>query len=280
MLEQNNIRVRALSGVSAGGVVAVLHALGINPAAIRDFIAGTHLLELWQFGSARRGLLGTSKLRARLRTVVGDNTFADLSIPVVLVAADLDTGKEVYLEAGRLDDALIATMALPGVFPPQPCAGQLGLDGGLVNPVPVEAAQRFGGPVVAVDLLGDSGAEERPQIFEANGATEYATRLGRRLGLVDTVEVVYQAAMITTRRLRDYQLQAHPPEVLIRPAVGKVGLFASDLADYAYQQGEAAARAALPEINRITPPAFMAQIWSQWRHRAATGRNSWPSARH
>jgi NTE family protein len=281
VLEQNGFRVRAMSGVSAGGLVAVLYALGHKPAAIRDFIAETHLLELWEFDRAHLGLLGTSKLRIRLQSAVGEKTFDDLAVPVVLVSADLKTGQEVHLNTGRLDDALIATMALPGIFPPHARNGQFLIDGGLVNPLAIDVARRLGGPVVAVDLLGEAGVVEPPtQLFEARGPAEYATRVGRRLGLFDTIEVVHQAALITTRRLRDSQLQTYPPDVLLRPAVSLVGLFASDLAAYAYEKGQSAARAAMPDLNRLTRFAWLSQLMSAWRKHSGAWRYPRPLAKH
>jgi len=227
------------------------------------------------------GLLGISKLRVRLQSAVGSKTFNDLAMPVVLVAVDLNTGQEIHLDEGRLDDALIATMALPGVFPPQAHNGHLLLDGGLVNPLAIDVARQFGGPVVAVDLLGEAAIDESPtQLFEARGPAEYATWVGRRLGLINTLEVVYQAALITTRRLRDSQLQAYAPDVLVRPAVSRVGLFASDLADYAYEQGQQAAGAAMPKISRLRRLPWLSQLLAAWRKHSGAWRFSWPLANH
>ena len=273
VLDENATRVGAFAGVSAGGLVAVLYALGLKPAAIRDYIAETHLLEVWELDPARSGLFGTGKMRARLQSVVGDKTFRDLALPVVLVASDLKRGQEVRLDSGRLDDALIATMAVPGFFPPQTWDGRLVVDGGLLNPLPVDVARRFGGPVLAIDLLGKGAAAESPtQLFETRGPLAYATQVGRRLGLITTVEVVHQAMLIMSRRLCDAQLAACPPYVLLVPDVGRVGLFAFDLANYAYEQGEAAANAALPQIAALTHPGLARQIWSRWKRAPGDGR--------
>jgi len=130
ILEDAVARVRSqvgeagvLAGVSGGGLVAALSGLGFSASAIRDAIADTHLLEVWELDPARRALFGPEKIRARLRALVGDKTFADLKLPVVLVAVDLRAGREVHLASGRLDDAILATMAIPGLFTPVETGG-------------------------------------------------------------------------------------------------------------------------------------------------------------
>lgn len=249
------VEVGALVGVSGGGLVAVLHALGWQPEAICDFIADTHLLQLWDFDPGRRALIGVGRCRVHLASAVGDRTFGDLATPVVVVAVDLETGQEVYLSSGRLVDALVATMAIPGLIAPICHEGRQLVDGGLLNPLPVDVARQWGQPVVAIDVLSQPSAHSaRPQLFEAQGALGYVAGLSQHLGLIGVLEVVNQAVQITTGRIRDHNLRAFPPEILIQPEVEQVGLFAFDLAEHAFCQGQAAARQALPQLTQFMPP--------------------------
>lgn len=250
VLAEAGLRVGALTGTSGGGLVAVLHALGWAPESIRDYIAETHLLSVWDFDPARQALLAGARMRARLDAAVGDHTFADLACPVVLVAADLNSGQEVHLAAGRLDDALLATMAIPALFEPVCLGGRRLVDGGLLNPLPVDVARQWGYPVVAVDVLAEPAAPgAEVQLFESHGPLGYLAALRHGVGLLGALEVVNEAVLLTTNRLRDDTLRAFPPAVHLRPAVGCIGLFAFDLAAEAYAQGAAAARAALPALE-------------------------------
>ncbi len=272
VLAEAGLPVGALVGVSAGGMVAMLCGLGFTPAAIRDAIADTHLLDVWEFDPTRRALFGAPKVRARAHALVGDKTFADLKLPVTVIAVDLCAGREVHLASGRLDDALVATMAIPGLFVPADIGGQQCVDGGVLNPMPVEAARRLGPRVVAVDVLAHrTPAGESPQLFETRGPMRYATEAGRRLGLLDIVERVHEAGSLMTQRMAESALRRYPPEVLLRPAVGRVGLFAFDLAPEAFRAGELAAREALPALEAlarprlISPTAWRMRIYSDWR---------------
>jgi NTE family protein len=253
VLEEAGVEVAALVGVSAGGLVAVLHALGWEPHAIRDFVAEVHLLDVWDVDLAHARLLSTDKTRARLHSAVGDRTFADLALPVSVVAVDLDAGQEVYLSAGRLDDALLATMAIPGLFAPLCLEGRRLADGALLNPLPLDVAQRWGRPVAAIDVLaGLPPPGAHTQYFQAQGPLGYVTGLGERLGLTGMLDMANRALLITSGRLRDYNLRAFPPALLIQPDVAGVGLFAFDLAEHAYAQGQSAAREALPRLAALS----------------------------
>ncbi len=278
VLADARLPVGAIAGVSAGGIVAVLHGLGVAPLAIRDYFADTNLIEVWEFDPARRAIFGPEKVRAHIREAVGDKTFADLKIPVTLIAADLRTGREVWLNSGRLDEAVMATMAIPGIFSPLHRDGMTLIDGGIINPLPLDAARRLGPRVVAVHVLGNTASTGGPtQLFEARGPISYATEVIRRLQLTGILESVYQAATLTANRLIDQALRAHPPDVLIQPEVGRIGLFAFDLAYEAYRAGEAAARAALPQLEELAcsrPEAakpWLAGLSSLWRRVTTKG---------
>jgi NTE family protein len=281
IFEEANIPVSGIAGVSAGGMVGILYGLGYAPAAIRNYIAQTNLLEVWEFDTTQRAIFGAEKVRAHAHSLTGDKTFADLRLPVTALALDLKTEREIHLTTGRLDDAILATMAIPGFFTPVDVNGMTLVDGGVLNPLPVDVARALGERVVAVDVLYDHSPTEPTQIFEARGPLQYAYEIGKRLRLLGMVESVYQSVLIASIRMSEHLLRANPPDVLIRPAVGQVGLFAFDLAGLAYEQGRAAARAALPQLEALTRPTARTRLRTVWRRvstrfrrrpRSASGR--------
>lgn len=255
VLAEARLPVAAIAGTSAGGVVAVLHGLGYSPAAIRDYFAETNLLDVWELDSTRRAIFGVEKIRARVRAMVGDKTFADLALPVTVVAVDANSGRQARVNSGRLDEALLATTAIPGIFTPLIRERMTLVDGGVMNPLPVDVARALGSPVVAVDILHDAAPPDTGiQLFESRGPMRYATEVGRRLGLLGIVEAMHYASGLATQQLTEYNLRLNPPDVLLRPQVGPIGLFAFDLADAAFKQGEQAARAALPQLKALARP--------------------------
>jgi NTE family protein len=111
----------------------------------------------------RRGthLFGNEGLAAVIHHSSPARSFSDLEIPLRVIACDLDSGDEVVLARGPLKPALLASAALPGVFPIVEHDGRRLVDGGVVNNVPLWHA--LSGPVDRVFVLNVSGsATDRP----------------------------------------------------------------------------------------------------------------------
>jgi NTE family protein len=116
-LEQHGFRVRAVAGTSAGGIIAAIYAAGFSPAQIIERFTRVDQSSL--FGRQADdwpAILGVAGLNRVLHEMLDDCTFAELKIPCALTAVNLDTEEEVVLSKGRVVDAVLATIALPGVF--------------------------------------------------------------------------------------------------------------------------------------------------------------------
>jgi len=121
-----------------------------------------------------------SGTRLLVGTAVGDVAIDKLPVRYAAIATEIGTGHEIWITRGRLTDALRASYALPGIFPPVRLGGRWLVDGALVNPVPVSVARALGARlVIAVnvntDLFGrgtavpDLGNEPEPSIGESDG---------------------------------------------------------------------------------------------------------------
>src|SRR5215213_7454912 len=154
-LEKEGFRIRGVAGTSFGGLIAVLYALGYSPDQIEETFASFDQSQFYGHapndGPSLMGLAGVTRL---LKEMIEDCTFQDLKLPCVLTAVDLKSGREVLLSTGRLVDAMLATIAMPGVFPARYIDGLELVDGGTLDPVPVAPARRLAPrlPVVAVVL--------------------------------------------------------------------------------------------------------------------------------
>src|SRR4029077_17513570 len=96
------------------------------------------------------------KLAARLEEKLGNTPIEALPIRFATITTEVGTGHEIWLTRGRLVDAMRASYALPGIFPPVLLDGRWLVDGALVNPVPVSATRVFGARlVIAVNLSTD-----------------------------------------------------------------------------------------------------------------------------
>ncbi|MCF8477460.1 MAG: patatin-like phospholipase family protein, partial [Pseudolabrys sp.] len=169
-------------------------------------------------------------------------------------------------------DAMRASYALPGIFPPVRIGGRWLVDGALVNPVPVSAARALGARVVIAvnlnaDLFGrgtiisDHGSDEhddsaaaemaRPHGLRAMFSGEHSLRrqfFGRR-GRPGIPTVMVEAFNVMQDRITRARLAGDPPDVLVSPRLGKIGWFDFHRGNDAIALGAEAAEKALEGIT-------------------------------
>ena len=159
-LEKEGFRIKGIAGSSFGGLVAVYYALGYSPDQIEDmFSLPDQALLYGHLPGEAPSLLGLAGATNLLEGSLSDRTFADLKLPCVLTAVDLKSGNEVIFSKGRLVDAILASIAMPGLFPARYIGDQELVDGGVLDPVPVAPARALAPklPVVAVVLTAPIG---------------------------------------------------------------------------------------------------------------------------
>lgn len=255
-LEQEGFRIRGVAGTSFGGLVAVLYALGNSPDQIEELLTSADPNQFYGHhpndGPSLVGLAGVTRL---LEETIGEATFADLKLPCALTAVDLKSGQEVILTKGRLIDAILATIAMPGIFPARYVDGLELVDGGTLDPVPVTPARMLAPklPVVAVVLTTPMGvpAQSWRLPFQKYWAGRIVSRLLSRMRY-DTVWDIFSRSLdITSRAVTHYRLQVDRPEIIIRPQVHDIDtLDVVDVHEVA-KRGEQAVEAALPQIRNL-----------------------------
>ncbi len=218
------------------------------------------------------GLINGKHLAARLESGLKDTRIDDLPIRFAAIATEFNTGHEIWLTRGRLADAMRASYALPGIFPPVKIGGRWLVDGALVNPVPVSAARALGARlVIAVNLNSDlfgrgtiiaSHGSDDEDLAEAaappksNGFRNMFSResslhrqfLGRR-GRPGIPTVMVEAFNVMQDRITRARLAGDPPDVLISPRLGAVGWFDFHHAQEAIAIGTEATERALEGVN-------------------------------
>jgi NTE family protein len=259
-------------GTSIGAVVGGCHAAG-RLDVIEDWGRGLTkrgILSYLDISLSGGGLIGGGKLAARLDEKLGNTPIEALPIRFATITTEVGTGHEIWLTRGRLVDAMRASYALPGIFPPVLLDGRWLVDGALVNPVPVSAARVFGARLViavnlSTDILGRSmimagettdAAPPPEPVPERRGfrtmfGVEHALKRqfaggSRRPGIPS---VMIDAFNIMQDRITRARLAGDPPDVMISPRVGHVGWFDFHRAQEAIDVGARAAERALEEIG-------------------------------
>lgn len=253
-LESEGFKIRAVAGTSYGGIVAVLYALGYSPNIIQSIFEEVDQNHLYGHApSDGPSLLGMAGVRQLLDRIVGNRTFNDLRIPCALTAVDINTGGEVTLADGRLVDAVLATIALPGIFPVQRLNGWELVDGGVLNPVPVTVARGLKPdlPVVAVVLNDPIDLPVRAYSIPVPGILPrpIAERIAR-ISLAQSLDIFLRSVDISSRTVAHLRLALDKPEVIIRPDVHEFSLLDKVVIADLAKRGEQAVEEALPQLKR------------------------------
>jgi NTE family protein len=252
VLEEAGITIDRLGGASLGALVAAASASGLGPEETyrgfeRNFV---HMNPSNDFTWPAYSLIRGAKTRRLLREEFGDACIQALPRRFFCVSSDLLARESVVHRHGLLREAVYASMALPGVFPPVRTAdGRLLVDGGVLDNLPVsEMAQSGEGPVIAVDVTGrlrQAGRPSRPRIARIGrpvrrfltGSEAQIPRLGETV--MRTVTAGSRDSVAAARTHAD---------LVIRPAVDRIGLMEFQRLADVRETGRRAARAALSEL--------------------------------
>ena len=268
----HGIKPDVIVGTSIGAVVGGCHAAG-QLDILADWCRGLTrrgILGYLDISLTGGGLIGGDRLTAKLEEHLGGTAIEALPIRFAAITTEVGTGHEIWLTRGRLVDAMRASYALPGIFPPVALDGRWLVDGALVNPVPVSAARVFGARlVIAVNLSADvlgrgmimagesvepAAAPDQPPerrgLRALFGAEQSLKRQfvggGRRPGIP---AVMVDSFNIMQDRITRARLAGDPPDVLITPRVGQVGWFDFHRAQEAIEVGARATERALEDIG-------------------------------
>ncbi len=273
-LEKYGIRPTVITGTSIGAVVGAAYLAG-KMDELEAWARALNRFRILSYLDLRvrsAGLIGGRKLNALLQQNFGDLTFEDLPHSFTVVAADLANGHEVWINQGNIVDAVRASFALPGVFPPVEWNGRNLVDGALVNPCPISVCQAQGARMtIAVDLHADligkavkpgnnfqtvagfdlfdedDVPKEKQEPFLNNPISQKFFK--REPASPSLFGVMVSALGIMQDRLTRSRLAGDPPDVHIKPQIGHIGMLEFEKAEDLIKLGVEATERAMPEIR-------------------------------
>lgn len=253
-LEKEGFKIRSVAGTSFGGLVAILYASGRTPNEIEEIFSSVDQATLYGRDSKDGpSLLGLSGVRKLLDSLLGEKTFADLTIPCAVTAVDTKTGSEVVISEGLLRDAVLATIALPGIFPPQTLNNWELMDGGVLNPVPVTVARMLSPelPIVAVVLNDPLDIPVRTYAIPVPAILpRQITERIHQLHYAQAFDIFMRAVDLSSRAVAHYRLEADAPDVIVRPKVHNIDLLDKVVVKDVAMLGELALEDVLPQLKK------------------------------
>jgi NTE family protein len=218
-LDEMGLAPTAIAGTSIGAIYGAARAGGLTGAEIRartlDIFGNrtAALSKLWsmrpkKLGDLLTGGFGIGQINSEkiLEAFVGDalpETFEACAIPLAVVATDFYGGEEVIFSRGSLRPAVAASIALPTLFKPVVIDGRVLVDGGIMNPIPVDALPTEVDVVVAVDVVSFPEPRE-----------------GR--SLPSAMEAIFGSTQLLMQQIATARFERRRPDVLLRPPVNNV----------------------------------------------------------
>jgi len=156
-MDEMGIKPSCIAGTSMGSIIGALYAIGYTPEKILDALDSLTAKRLTAPGLLSRlqylpPSLAASFAKRLLRGFFGEKTFEDTEIPLKTVAVNFHTLEEKVFSSGLVLDGVMASIALPGFFPPYQCGGQYYIDGGAVNIVPFNTLRDECDILIAIDV--------------------------------------------------------------------------------------------------------------------------------
>ncbi|MGJ8529790.1 patatin-like phospholipase family protein [Maritalea sp.] len=233
----------AARGLSHISVIEAMDELGLQPSLIAGTSIGAYIGAGWASGMTGREIrehafdvLGSMRaLSSRLwKTQVYDiremfqngismqfdalrvlasfspqpfpRRFRELRIPLKVVATDYRSWHPAVFHTGRLDQALAGSIAIPSLFKPVVHEGRMLVDGGVVNPLPLDCASQGMDVVIGVDVNGD------PMLTDPRYTPS-------------TIDIGMGAAQIMMHAITAQMIGAYPPDIYVKPNVGSIGAY-------------------------------------------------------
>jgi NTE family protein len=170
VLEREGYTITSVAGTSMGALVGGIYASG----RLREFeewvttLDVMEVLKLTDISISGKGFVKGNKIIDRIKEIVPDRNIEDLLIPYSAVATDFIKGEEKVFTSGNLFDAVRASISIPTVFQPFRIGSAYYVDGGLVNPIPINRVKRKKGDLLAVVDVNADIPHEKPETTEGD----------------------------------------------------------------------------------------------------------------
>jgi NTE family protein len=228
ILESNGIPIDMVVGTSAGSFVGSLYCYGFRPYQIQKMALEIERGDIIDVTIPDNGFIRGELLEDYVNRMLANTPMEKLSIPFYVIATDIQSGSDMVFGQGNAGKAVRASCAIPGIFNPVIINGRMYVDGGVVIPVGVETARKYGADIViAVDISSDLDSSQP----------------------TGTVETIMQSINIMSAKISSEQLSK--ADVVIRPLVGHIGATDFSRRHEAILEGEKAALMALPKIREM-----------------------------
>ncbi len=272
-LERQNFEIKSISGTSMGAIVGGIYAAG-HLQEYKEWLLKLDKLDVFRlmdFTISSHGFIKGMRIFEEIEPFLGNILIEDLPIPFSAVAVDLLKQEEVVFRSGKLKDALRASVSIPNVLEPYKLDGKILIDGGIINPIPINRVEHTKNDLlIAVDLneLDNTQAHlKRKQKTHKKKKKEIYTLLKRiefkeqwerlfpkeeekkeqKIGYFDIMDNSFD---IMQNQISKFTIEKYPPDILVSISKTVCGTFDFHLANELIEFGKEKFNQALIEYDK------------------------------
>jgi NTE family protein len=272
VLERENIPIDVVAGTSIGALIGALWASGKSGKEIEQIMMAYNKDKpkvfrlLFDFTFSKASLVQGKRLTEFFKKYMGNKTFYDVKLPLKIVSCDLYKREKIIFDSGSLIDAVKSSVAIPGIFKPVKSQNSLIVDGGILEPLPVETLIDLGiKKIIAVNVLPgpqdiqedykayqDKLENERLDIQNKNFAIKVIYKLKilfRRIFFPNIFDIMVKS--ILSMEYAMARESCHKAGVVLNPIIPTAQWYEFFKTDSLIKKGEAQAEKALPKIKAL-----------------------------
>ena len=198
-LLRHNFEITSIAGSSMGAMVGAMYASG-KLEECKEWLYSRDKRKMWELADltlSRDGLVKGDRFIKELKQIIPVMNIEELPIPYVAMATDIVCDQEVRFDSGNLYDAIRATISIPMLFRPLRKDGMVLIDGGILNPLPLNQVHRTEGDIlIAVDVNAPIDCGKKKKMSPYNLLTE--------------------SSRMMMQQITRYQIERCQPDILIQ----------------------------------------------------------------
>lgn len=270
VLEREKIPIDVVAGSSMGALIAAFWASGLSAEELEKvtlkYRTRFRTLRLLDISVPWSGLIPGKRVVKFLRAYLGKKTFRDVKLPLKIVASNLENRQQVVISEGPLVDAVRASISIPGVFKPLVRQNEVLVDGGIVEPVPVDTLILMGvKKIIAVNTILSPHEVLKEYTDDLEKRKKEAEEVKRKRFVATALFLVKKrfsrafSPNIADIIMRSIQSMEHilaessceQADVVLRPAIPRVQWFEFYNGATLIKHGETEAERFLPQIKKL-----------------------------
>lgn len=260
VLQENGFNITSVAGTSMGALVGGIFSTG-NLEKLEEWLTSIDLMEiikLTDISISKRGLISGNRIIKKMKEIIPDRNIEDLPIPYCAVAVDIEDGSEKVFDKGDLYDAIRASISIPTVFKPIRIDGRYYVDGGVLNPLPVEHVKRSDKDSLVVvnvnAIIPDKKKAPETENEEIHVLGKYIKTLQQKLENlipknknddIGMFNLTNKSIGLMLDKITSLSIKAHNPDLIISMSREAYGTFDFYKAAELIERGEEEARKAL-----------------------------------